>query len=49
MYIYISIGIAIYTEDSDNIEGLIHNADSAMYSIKKKGGNAYNFCSRMNL
>lgn len=43
--VHISIGISIYPEDSDNTQGLIHNADSAMYSIKQKGGNAYNFYS----
>ena len=41
--VYISIGIAIYPEDSNNTQGLIHNADSAMYSIKQKAGNDYNF------
>lgn len=47
--VHISIGIATYPEASDNIEGLIHNADSAMYSVKKKGGNAHNFYNIMNL
>lgn len=41
--VYISIGIAIYPEDSENTEALIHNADSAMYYTKQKGGNAYSF------
>ncbi|MFT5873918.1 MAG: diguanylate cyclase (GGDEF)-like protein [Clostridium sp.] len=39
----ISIGISIYPDESDNIKNLIHNADSAMYFTKKKGGNAYSF------
>lgn len=43
--VHISIGISIYPEDSDNTQGLIHNADIAMYAIKQKGGNAYNFYS----
>ena len=42
--VHISIGIAIYPEQSDNMKDLIHNADSDMYLTKKKGGNAYNFC-----
>lgn len=41
--VYISIGIAIYPEDSNNTQGLIHIADSAMYSIKQKCGNGYSF------
>ncbi|MBU3188903.1 diguanylate cyclase [Clostridium bowmanii] len=39
----ISIGIAIYPGDSDNMKDLIHNADNAMYFTKKKGGKDYNF------
>jgi len=41
--VYISIGISIYPEDAENTEALIHNADSAMYYTKQKGGNAYSF------
>jgi diguanylate cyclase (GGDEF)-like protein/PAS domain S-box-containing protein len=39
--VHISIGIAIFPEDSEDTQGLINNADSAMYYIKQKGGNAY--------
>ncbi|MGH4139012.1 diguanylate cyclase domain-containing protein [Clostridium sp.] len=39
----ISIGIAIYPDDSENMKDLIHNADNAMYFTKKKGGKDYNF------
>ncbi|NNU77459.1 diguanylate cyclase domain-containing protein [Clostridium estertheticum] len=41
--VHISIGITIYPDGSDNTQGLIHNADRAMYFTKKKGGNAYSF------
>lgn len=41
--VHISIGIAIYPDDSDNTKDLIHNADTAMYFTKKKGGKDYNF------
>jgi diguanylate cyclase (GGDEF)-like protein/PAS domain S-box-containing protein len=41
--IHVSIGISIYPESSDNLKGLIHCADSAMYSVKQNGGNSYNY------
>lgn len=41
--IHLSIGISIYPDDSTELKGLINCADSAMYSIKQKGGNGYNF------
>ncbi|MBU3154882.1 diguanylate cyclase [Clostridium estertheticum] len=41
--VHISIGITIYPDGSDSTQGLIHNADRAMYFTKKKGGNAYSF------
>ncbi|MGD9950427.1 MAG: diguanylate cyclase [Desulfobulbus sp.] len=39
----VSIGIARYPEDSDNIETLLSMADKAMYCSKKKGKNTYTF------
>jgi len=41
--VHISIGISIYPESSNNIKGLIHSADNAMYIVKQKGGNSYIF------
>lgn len=38
-----SIGISLYPSDGINIDELVKNADSAMYLIKKNGGNSYNF------
>jgi diguanylate cyclase (GGDEF)-like protein/PAS domain S-box-containing protein len=38
-----SIGIAIYPEDSTNIENLLKNADSAMYLAKEQGRGIYKY------
>ncbi|MGI0483737.1 putative bifunctional diguanylate cyclase/phosphodiesterase, partial [Geminocystis sp. CENA526] len=40
---YLSIGIAIYPQDGDNLETLLKNADTALYEIKDKGGNNYQY------
>jgi len=40
-----SIGIAIYPVDNDNLEGLVQNADSAMYHAKAQGRNNFQFYS----
>ena len=38
-----SMGIAYYPDDAPNVIDLIRNADAAMYSAKKTGGNIYAF------
>ncbi|WP_170228187.1 GGDEF and EAL domain-containing protein [Denitratisoma oestradiolicum] len=38
-----SIGISLFPEDSDTLEGLVSSADSAMYSACERGGNTYQF------
>ena len=38
-----SMGIAYYPEDAPNVIDLIRNADAALYSAKKSGGNVYSF------
>ena len=38
-----SIGIAIYPSDGENPETLLINADNAMYQVKHRGGNNYQF------
>ena len=41
----VSIGVAIYPNDADEVKTLIHNADSAMYHAKYKGKNHFEFFS----
>ena len=43
LYISCSIGVAIYPDDSDTIDGLKRHADSAMYQAKKLGRNNAQF------
>lgn len=40
-----SIGIAIYPEDGEDPNTLLASADSTMYRVKEKGGNAFEFAS----
>ncbi len=39
----ISLGISIFPEDGNNINALLKNADTAMYSAKENGKNQYMF------
>lgn len=43
VYASVSIGISIYPHNAKNMEGLLSNADSAMYYAKKLGKNNYQF------
>lgn len=45
LYVSMSIGIALYPENGDNIDILIKNADIAMYDSKAKGRNRYQLYS----
>lgn len=38
-----SVGIAIYPDNGESLEELIHQADTAMYEAKKRGKNCYVF------
>jgi diguanylate cyclase (GGDEF)-like protein len=40
-----SIGIGIYPDDCQNVEGFIKAADTAMYEAKERGRNGYRFFS----
>lgn len=45
LYTTTSIGIAIFPEDGGTGDELLKNADLAMYSAKRKGGNQYQYFS----
>jgi len=45
LFVGASIGIAMYPEAGDNGEALIQNADIAMYHVKGRGKNGYQFFS----
>ncbi|HKQ29914.1 MAG TPA: EAL domain-containing protein [Burkholderiales bacterium] len=40
-----SLGMTLYPFDDDAVEGLLRNADVAMYRAKDQGGNSYQFYS----
>ncbi len=44
-FVSTSIGISIYPDDSDTADGLVQNADIAMYRAKDAGRNGYAFFS----
>nr|WP_320011775.1 EAL domain-containing protein [uncultured Desulfobulbus sp.] len=41
-----SVGISVYPDDSDNLDILLKNADTAMYEAKEQGRNNYKFFQR---
>lgn len=43
VHLSVSIGIAMYPKDGENIGDLTKNADTAMYESKEKGRGQYNF------
>lgn len=43
IHIGVSIGIALYPEDGDKTDALLHAADTAMYDAKEKGRDTYKF------
>ncbi|MGZ4960751.1 MAG: putative bifunctional diguanylate cyclase/phosphodiesterase, partial [Methylomonas sp.] len=42
-YVSVSIGIALYPDDADNLEDLLKKADQAMYSAKKLGRSRFSY------
>lgn len=46
IYIRASIGISIYPDDAQDVDGLLAKADTAMYHAKKLGKNNYQFYSQ---
>ncbi len=50
VHITASIGISTFPDDSQSVEGLMKNADIAMYRAKEQGKNSYRFYSaQMNV
>ena len=45
LFVGASIGVAMYPEAGDSVEALIQNADIAMYHVKGRGKNGYQFFS----
>ena len=43
VYVSASIGVAIFPDDATDIDGLIRNADSAMYVAKREGRNRLHY------
>ena len=43
IHISASIGITLYPNDANDIDGLIKNADQAMYAAKKQGRNRFSY------
>lgn len=43
IHVNTSIGIAIFPNDGDSVESLLHNADAAMYEVKRSGRNGYRY------
>jgi EAL domain-containing protein (putative c-di-GMP-specific phosphodiesterase class I) len=46
LIVTISIGIALFPENGDNIDALVRNADMAMYKVKNSGKNGISFFSQ---
>lgn len=42
---YVSMGISVFPQNGDNSEGLLRDADTAMYRAKEIGGNSFLFYS----
>ncbi|MES3023823.1 MAG: EAL domain-containing protein [Pseudomonadota bacterium] len=49
LHISASIGIAVYPEDGEAVEELLHHADIAMYQVKSFGKNGHGFYHRSML
>jgi diguanylate cyclase (GGDEF)-like protein len=43
LFCTVSVGITIYPNDAESLDGLMKNADSAMYRAKEQGRNTYRF------
>lgn len=48
LQVNLSIGISVYPENGADVETLMHNADTAMYTTKGNGRNSYQFFQPMH-
>lgn len=46
IHVNVSIGATLYPSDEKSVDGLLRNAESAMFRAKDKGGNNYQFFSQ---
>lgn len=46
LFVSVSIGISLFPNDGETIDGLVKNADIAMYHTKSRGKNNYQFYSQ---
>jgi diguanylate cyclase (GGDEF)-like protein/PAS domain S-box-containing protein len=46
LFVSSSLGISIYPDDADDVQGLLQSADTALYKAKELGKNGYQFFSR---
>ncbi len=46
LHITVSIGISCYPDDASNVDSLLRNCESAMFSAKRKGGTEFRYFSQ---
>lgn len=46
---HVSIGVAVYPDDCEDVESLLKKSDMAMYAVKTQGRNSYKFFSNLSI